>query len=184
MTPRKFAGLALGLAGVALITRGGPVPVNAATLAAIAACVAATLCYGLAGIYIKLKLQQAKPAAIAGGSQLLAGLLCAPALFSGPASAVYSAQVLFHITLVGLVCGSLAYLLYYRLVTLAGPVKALSVTFLIPVFGMLWGHLFLGEVVTPGMLGGCATVLAGLVLLFSATPDIRATTQGSGPKQP
>ena len=155
MTPRKFAGLALGLAGVALITRGGPVPVNAATLAAIA-----------------------------GGSQLLAGLLCAPALFSGPASAVYSAQVLFHITLVGLVCGSLAYLLYYRLVTLAGPVKALSVTFLIPVFGMLWGHLFLGEVVTPGMLGGCATVLAGLVLLFSATPDIRATTQGSGPKQP
>ena len=167
LTPHKLAGLVLGMLGVAMITRGGPVPLNAQTLTAIGACVAATVCYGLGGVYIKLNLQQAKPAAIAGGSQLLAGLLCAPALFTGPSTAVYSPMVLLHITVIGLACGSVAYLLYYRLMTLAGPVKALSVTMLIPLFGMLWGHVFLDEVITTGMLIGCVTVVAGLALLFS-----------------
>ncbi len=167
LTPRKLAGLALGIGGVAFITQAGPVPVNAATLTAIGACVVATVCYGLAGIYIKLKLQSAKPAAIAGGSQLLAAVVCAPALFTGPPTAMYSTGVVISIAIVGLVCGSFAYLLYYRLVTLAGPVKALSVAFLIPVFGMLWGGLFLAETITTGMLAGCALVLGGLTLLFS-----------------
>lgn len=175
LTPRKLAGLVLGMLGVAIITRGGPVPINAQTLAAIGACVAATVCYGLGGVYIKLKLQQAKPAAIAGGSQLLAGLLCAPALFTGPATAVYSPMVWFHISVIGLACGSVAYLLYYRLMTLAGPVKALSVTMLIPVFGMLWGKLFLNEIITAGMIAGGVTVMAGLALLFS-------TSQSSTPR--
>ena len=169
LTPRKTGGLLLGVIGVALITRGGPVPINQSTLLAITACVGATICYGLAGVYIKVKLQQAKPAAIAGGSQLLAGALCAPALLTGPASAVYSGSVLLCIAVIGLACGSLAYLMYYRLVTLAGPVKALSVTLLIPVFGMLWGGLFLAETITAGMLGGCALVLSGIALLFMPT---------------
>jgi drug/metabolite transporter (DMT)-like permease len=117
-------------------------------------------------VYVKVKLQQAKPAAIAGGSQLLAGALCAPALLTSPPAAVFSTTVVLCIAAIGLVCGSLAYLMYYRLVTLAGPVKALSVTLLIPIFGMLWGGLFLAEVITPGMLAGCALVLLGLGLLF------------------
>ena len=170
LTLRTLGGLASGILGVALITRGGPVPVNAATLAAIGACVAATICYGLAGVYIKCNLQQAMPTAIAGGSQLLAGLLCAPMLASGPASADYSGMVLFHIAVIGLVCGSVAYLIYYRLMTLAGPVKALSVTLLIPVFGMLWGSVFLNETITAGMMAGSAIVIAGLTLLFTAPP--------------
>jgi drug/metabolite transporter (DMT)-like permease len=158
LTSRKIAGFALGVAGVALITRGGPVPVNTQTLIAVGACLAATICYGLGGIFIKINLQQAKPAGIAGGSQLIAGLLCSPALFSGPPTAVYSAMVWLHIAVAGLVCGSVAYLLYYRLVTLAGPVKALSVT------------MFLNEAITPGMLAGCVTVLAGLALVFRSPP--------------
>ena len=177
LTPRKLAGLVLGMLGVAMITRGGPVPINPQTLAAIGACVAATVCYGLGGVYIKLNLQHAKPAAIAGGSQLLAGLLCAPALLTGPASAIYSPMVWFHISVIGLACGSVAYLLYYRLMALAGPVKALSVTMLIPVFGMLWGKLFLNEIITAGMLGGCVIVVAGLGLLFGTQTAAPAPAQ-------
>ena len=97
---------------------------------------------------------------------MLAGALCAPALFTGPPSAIYTGSVLVWIGVIGLACGSIAYLMYYRLVTLAGPVKALSVTLLIPVFGMLWGGLFLAETITAGMLTGCAIVLSGLTLLF------------------
>ena len=45
----------------------------------------------------------------------------------------------------GIVCSGVAYLLYFRLISDVGAVPALTVTFLIPVFGILWGTLFLGE---------------------------------------
>ena len=64
----------------------------------------------------------------------------------------------------GLVCGAVAYLLYFRLVTDIGAAGALTVTYLIPVFGVLWGALFLGESISLPMLGGAALVLLGTLL--------------------
>ena len=60
-----------------------------------------------------------------------------------------------------LLCSALAYLLYYRLIADIGPTRALTVTFLIPLFGMLWGALILGETITWPMVAGCLLVLAG-----------------------
>ena len=181
LTWRKVAGLALGMIGVALIARAGPVELNRQTLLAMGACIAATVCYGACSVYIKLKLHDAKPAAIAGGSQMLAALVFLPVLWSGPATANYTPSVLINITVLSLVCGSFAYLLYYRLATLAGPIGALSVTFLIPLFGILWAHLFLGEAITPGIVAGCALVLAGLALLFARpVPTAPAAPDGDG----
>ncbi len=177
LTARKCAGLALGVVGVAFITRAGPVPLNPSTLLAIGACIAATICYGLAGPYIRHNLRDAKPMGIAGGSQMLPALLFLPALFTSPVQASYTPLVLFNIAFIGLVCGSFAFLLYFRLVALAGPVKALTVTFLIPIFGMLWGHLFLGETITPSMVGGCVIVLCGLALLSTSAPRKAAAKQ-------
>jgi drug/metabolite transporter (DMT)-like permease len=51
--------------------------------------------------------------------------------------------------------------LYFRLIANVGPARAIAVTFLIPVFGMLWGTIFLGEVVTGNMIAGCAVILLG-----------------------
>ena len=45
-----------------------------------------------------------------------------------------------------------------------GPTRAMTVTFLIPVFGMLWGWLFLDEEVTWSMLAGTAVILLGTLL--------------------
>ncbi len=60
-----------------------------------------------------------------------------------------------------LLCSALAYLLYYRLIADIGPTRALTVTFLIPLFGMLWGALILGETITWPMVAGCLLILAG-----------------------
>ena len=64
----------------------------------------------------------------------------------------------------GLVCTALAYVLYFRLLGNVGSSRAVTVTFLIPMFGILWGSLFLGERITPSLLGGCAIVLLGTAL--------------------
>lgn len=64
-----------------------------------------------------------------------------------------------------LLCSAVAYLLYYRLIADVGPTRALTVTFLIPVFAMLWGALFLGERITVSMIGGAVVILAGTWLI-------------------
>ena len=60
-----------------------------------------------------------------------------------------------------LVCSSIAYVLYYRLIADVGPTRALTVAFLMPAFGMVWGALFLDETITWPMIAGCALIIGG-----------------------
>ena len=69
-----------------------------------------------------------------------------------------------------LICSSVAYVLYYRLIADIGPTRALTVTFLMPVFGMLWGALFLGETITLPMIAGCALVIGGATTVLRPAP--------------
>ena len=56
---------------------------------------------------------------------------------------------------------AIAYLLYFRLIATIGPARALTVTFLIPLFGVLWGFLFLGEDIGANTLAACALIVCG-----------------------
>ena len=58
-------------------------------------------------------------------------------------------------------CSAIAYLLYYRLIADIGPTRALTVAFLMPLFGMAWGALLLDETITWPMIAGCALVVGG-----------------------
>jgi drug/metabolite transporter (DMT)-like permease len=66
----------------------------------------------------------------------------------------------------GLACGAIAYLLYFRLIADIGATGALTVTYLIPVFGVLWGALFLGEAISAPMLTGSGLVVLGTVFVL------------------
>lgn len=75
---------------------------------------------------------------------------------------------------------ALAYVLYFRLIANVGPTKAVTVAFLIPIFGMLWGAIFLAEPITENMLGGCAVILLGTALttgLLRVGADAKARRQ-------
>lgn len=65
-----------------------------------------------------------------------------------------------------LLCSAVAYLLYYRLIADIGPTRALTVTFLMPAFGMLWAVLFAGETVTDSMLVGTILIISGTTLVL------------------
>jgi drug/metabolite transporter (DMT)-like permease len=65
-----------------------------------------------------------------------------------------------------IVSTTVAFIFYYRLIADVGPVKAITVTLLVPIFGMIWGVVFLGEPLTPGRLAGCAIILAGCALIL------------------
>jgi len=180
LTARKLAGMALGLAGVGLVVGWHPEPITANVALAIAACLGAALCYGLGGVYAKRRMQHVPSFALACGSQATAALALMPTLpfttVPGPVSTLVVANVLA----LAIASTAIAYLLYFRLIAEVGPARALMVTFLIPLFGVLWGTLFLGEAVTPNMLEGGVLILAGLALAL----NLRAAQRSATPAAP
>ena len=166
LTMRKISGLALGVAGVVTMSSLAGLAIGLSTILAIVACILAPMCYGLAGVYIKRHAGGAKPMAIAGGSQLLGGLALLPFLFiAPPPPAAFTPSVAVLIVAFALLCSGIAYIIYYRLIADIGPTRALTVTFLIPVFAMGWGFLFLREAITWSMILGAAIILAGTYLV-------------------
>lgn len=158
------AGLALGVAGVATLAWEGLAPAGAGTGLALAASLVAALSYSIAGTYAKRVQGVLDPTTMAHGSMWGAALVALPCALlmpvpQSPAIADWAAVVAL-----GVICTGCAYLLYFRLITDVGPVRALSVTFLIPVFGVLWGVIFLDERVGWTTLSGGALVLLGTAL--------------------
>jgi drug/metabolite transporter (DMT)-like permease len=168
LTTRKLAGLALGIAGVGLVSGVGGSSLDAASIGSILACLGAALCYGLSGVYLKLRAAHLPSRAIAGASQLVAGLMLLPLAPLAPATGALTLPIVGAMLGLSLLCSAVAYLLYYRLIADLGPTRALTVTFLIPGFGMLWGALLLDEPITAAMLAGCALIIAGTLITTRA----------------
>jgi drug/metabolite transporter (DMT)-like permease len=161
---RTVWGLLLGFAGVVALS-GGLHLEGLAAWAALAACVLAPVSYALGGVLVN-KLAKGLPArAMAFGSQGVAGLVCLPTLALSPAGPWGDPGAWVLMAVFGVLCSGVAYLLYYGLMKRVGPTRTLTVTFLMPVFGILWGALFLGEPVTLSLALGALLVLAGTFLV-------------------
>ncbi|MDE1170313.1 MAG: DMT family transporter [Verrucomicrobium sp.] len=164
LTRMRVAGLFIGFYGVVLLVWGKASFHAGGAGPALAAALLATLCYGVGTNYSKKMLPGVPPLLIAGGSQVGAALFMAlPAwlLFPrGPGAAVTPAAWA-AVGALGVLCTAFAYIVFYRLVAHVGPARAMSVTFLVPVFAMLLGVVLLHEAVTLRMVVGCAVILAG-----------------------
>ncbi len=161
LTPSRMLGLAIGFAGVLWLAWDKASFKPGGSGWAIVACLLATLCYGLAASFTKRYLTGIAPLAVASGSQLSAALvLLMPAIIWWPASRP-SQSAWIAAALLAIACTGVAYVLFFRLIAHVGPANAIAVTFLIPVFAVLWGWLFLGEGVTGAMVAGCGVILLG-----------------------
>lgn len=164
MTPARVVGLALGFAGVVWIAGARHSVAADGSAWAIAACVLAAACYGFSSSFTKRHLTGVAPLAVAAGSQLAAALVLAcPAILAWPAAAPAATAWLMAAGL-AFFCTGLAYILYFRLIANAGPVNAIAVTFLVPLFAVLWGGILLGETMTLGLAIGCAVIFLGTAL--------------------
>ena len=166
MTWRKSLGLALGMAGVALLVGFGPIAVNAEVVLAVLACIGATACYALAGVYVKKRAGRLSPRALTVGNLLAASVVLLPFLPAPPPAAAFGWQVTVAVLGISLLCSAAAYLIYFRLIADIGPTRTFTVTFLIPVFGTLWGALFLHEPVGLSTLAGGAVIVIATALVL------------------
>jgi drug/metabolite transporter (DMT)-like permease len=163
----RCIGLAVGFAGVAALSLYGPGGISfkpGGSGWAVLACLGATLSYGLSASYTKRYLSGLPPMLIAAGSLLGAALwLALPAWWSWPPIAP-GALAWSAMTAVALLCTGLAYVLYFRLVQRAGAARGLAVTFLVPVFALLYGALFIHEPITAAMLACGMVIVLGTAL--------------------
>lgn len=169
LTRRKLIGLFLGVSGVALIALRGSGLSQLPDPLAVAACVLATVCYGVAGAYLKRWAPEVPSKSMTAASLTVAGAVLLPfALVFPPPAASVPLSVWGVAAAFSLLCSALAYLIYFRLIVSAGVTVALSVTLVVPAFAFLWGFLFFGERLSVMALAGAALVLAGTGLVVFA----------------
>ena len=169
MTPAKVAGVLLGFGGVALMIGPDFLGEIGTDVWAQLACLVATLCYALAGVYgRRFRTMGIPPVAVSTGQLTASALTVLPlvllfeAPWQGPAPAPEAWAAL---TALALVCTSLAYILYFQLIASAGATNSLLVTFLVPITAILLGALLLGEVLEPRHFAGMALIGAGLAAI-------------------
>ncbi|MAK87525.1 MAG: EamA family transporter [Pseudomonas sp.] len=184
LTLAKIIGVFSGLGGVALLMRIGPVPFDTELLLGALACLGATACYGFGGFLTRRWINQGEgldSEMVAFGSQLGATLCLLPlfglSLLNAPPVNWGDSTVWLSLLGLGLVCTAFAYILYFRLLADIGPVKTLTVTFLIPPFGVLWGVIFLDEPLSWAYVQGGALIALALWLILRQAPTTRPTAQ-------
>jgi drug/metabolite transporter (DMT)-like permease len=164
LAPIRVAGLVIGFAGVlVLVWRRLAFADDGAGLAVLAGLAAAVL-YGISANYTKRRLGDVDPLVTATGSMIAATVVLLPAAVAwwpvtSPSSVSWVSAILL-----GVVCTGIALILYYRLISRVGPSKTLTVTYLIPVFGVFWGRFVLDEPITSSMVVGCSVILLGTAL--------------------
>jgi drug/metabolite transporter (DMT)-like permease len=170
---KKWIGIGLGIAGVFALVGWSPVPLSTQTVFSALLSILAAFSYGCGGVYAKKAFTGVSSLSLSIGQQLGAAFVLIPlAAFDIPTKPV-SPLVMYSVLGLAVFCTAIAYLFYFYLLANVGPTKTLSVTFLVPVFGVIWGMIFLHEKITIGMLGGLAIILTSIFLLS----DVKITVK-------
>lgn len=171
LAPVRLAGLAVGFGGV-LVLAWPKLALAGQAFAVLAALTAAVL-YAISAHYTRRSFSGVAALVVAGGSQLAAMAVLAPlALAQWPATTP-SPLAWACAAALGALCTALAYLLYFRLISRTGAMTAMAVTYLIPVFGISWGAMFLAERLPSSAFAGALLVLLGVALTSRPTAPRR-----------
>jgi drug/metabolite transporter (DMT)-like permease len=180
LTARKAIGIVLGIVGVSVLVGWDPLPLNGAVLLAVAAMLLASLSYALGATYAKRSFSGIPPLGMAIGQLSGAVVLLLPmAVVSVPERAP-STVVTFSMLGLAFLSTAVAYLIYFRLIENVGPTSTVTVTLLVPVFGLLFGVLLLEEPFGPGTLAGLGVILTSVVLITGIAPRKKGREEDYG----
>jgi drug/metabolite transporter (DMT)-like permease len=165
LTARKLVGIVLGIVGVTVLVGWDPIPLNGVVLLSVAAMLVASLSYALGATYVKSSFSGIPPLGMAIGQLGAATALLLPSSVVSFPGEVPSSAVTFSMLGLALLSTAAAYLIYFRLIENVGPTSTVTVTLLVPVFGLVFGVLLLDEPFGPGTLAGLGIILSSVVLI-------------------
>ena len=160
VTGMRLVGVLIGFLGVVLLVGAQP---SGDVLSALAVLLTA-LCYAASALYAGAHLSAAPPMLTSFGTLAIASLTSLPlGLAQLPAEAP-SWKAIGSVVVLGAVGLSVAYLLYFGLISGSGASYAALVTYLVPGMALVYGAIFLDEAITASAVGGLALILAGVAL--------------------
>jgi drug/metabolite transporter (DMT)-like permease len=181
LTASRSLGLILGFGGVVLLVGGGSLPIGLWALLAVGASLTGAVSYAIGAVYTKRTFPGSSPLALTLGQELLAAAILLPVAVATVPGAHWGTAAVASAVGLAVFSTALAYLAYFDLIRRIGPTRSTSVTFLVPLFGIAWSRLLLGEPIDASLLLGLALILLGVGLVTGAgatTPDDRETSGG------
>src|SRR5215217_7770441 len=170
LTARKLVGIVLGIVGVTVLVGWDPTPMNGVVLLSVAAMLFASLSYALGATYAKHAFSGIPPIGMAIGQLTAATALLLPLSVVSLPDRAPSLAVALYVLALALLSTAVAYLIYFRLIENVGPTSTVTVTLLVPVFGLLFGVLLLDEPFGLGTLAGLVIILSSVVLITGISP--------------
>lgn len=166
MTAQKLAGLVTGFIGVAVLVALGPIEATPEVLAALFACLVASASYAAGAVLAQLMMRDANYKALATGNVVMAFFLLLPLVPFSPPPQTWSPVALACAAGIGLLGTGIGFPLYFRLVSDIGATRTNTTTFIIPLFGILSGALFLDEPLPATLLLGAALSLIATAMVL------------------
>jgi len=166
-TLKKFSGVVMGIIGVGISVGWGSSGHDSQLWLSASFSLLAAVFYGIAGVFSSRHFKGEKPMDMAIGQQVAASLILIPFSLTALPHTMPSRIVLFSVFGLAIFCTAVAYLFYFALIHRVGPVKTLTVTFLVPVFGVIWGGLFLMEAVTIRLIIGLIIILVSVAFVVN-----------------
>ena len=164
LTASNLIGFILGFAGVTILVGMKTLETTSFFWAATGAGLMGALLYAIAAPYAKQQLSGVSPVAIATTTQLSAAIFLLPVLPFTVPEIIPAPKIMLSVLALALFSTALAYILYFRLIKNIGSTKTLAVTYLIPVFAVMWARLILKEPIAPSMVFGCSLILLGTAI--------------------
>jgi len=169
----KWAGVLFGFFGVFTLARFGAVNLSWESALAFCAVLFAALCYAISARAIQKRFADADPLVVASGNLIGGTLPLLPVAAMTFPSQLPSVGVMGALLALGVICTAFAYALHFQNIRDAGSERAVTVTFLVPIFAQLWGAIFLGEHITWASAIGSGLVLFAVALIFELIPGIK-----------
>ena len=159
ITPKQIFGIILGFLGILVLVN----PANgSATIGASGFALVGALSYSFSGVYIQKYQLNANKFVLIGWAMLFGGLLLTPLSFFNLPDEMPDNNAIAALLWLGIVSTGIAYLGYIRLIEQIGAVRTSTVTYLLPVFSIIWGSIFLQEKITWIIFGGFIFVMIGM----------------------
>ena len=159
ITPKQIFGIILGFLGILVLVN----PANgSATIGASGFALVGALSYSFSGVYIQKYQLNANKFVLIGWAMLFGGLLLTPLSFFNLPDQMPDSNAIAALLWLGIVSTGIAYLGYIRLIEQIGAVRTSTVTYLLPVFSIIWGSIFLQEKITWIIFGGFIFVMIGM----------------------
>ena len=165
VTSKQIIGLILGFIGVLILVN----PSNGSTTFIASMCaMIGSLCYAFNAVYLQKYHSNSDKIVLIGWSMLFGGLFMIPLASLNLPNAMPDINSILALLWLAVISTGLGYLAYVRLIDKIGAVKTATLTYLLPVFSIIWGAIFLQEKITLIILGGFIFVMMGMYFANSS----------------